>query len=243
MTYSIYYGFILHLCLSACSLWTPKNKPQIYGIQDHYREYIPAKIAILPAQLWPQQNVRNSNYESNVEDLFVLKTAQMIDISIQKAFTHQADLETQTIDPKTPLLNELMGQWIFSKQLNHDKHDDQPLFFYDTILSHRSTWLNKLNQLAQETAYFDAVLIPFLYMIREDQRKDGGLFVSQRQLQLVLFLIDTPTGKLIWVKKRHIQHNHKDTHHFLEYPNWSILYSQLFVNHLWQAFPGMIRQS
>ena len=236
------------LFLSLCALASGCiSTPAEYGIQDQAVAFIPARIAVLPCRVWP----RGLNYRglplSNSGDEKMRELCTKTDAFIIDGFTDQPYMRgispgvvAQLLEKneKTNLLDS-MSQTLLSDDGCPDCNS--PITYYKRAITDQKDWRIWLNTFSRAVANADAALLPFVIFSYEGRINDRGIETSYRQAGLLLFLIDTNSGKLVWAGGR--QAEIKDQGEPYEskkpdIPSWQALEQRLFVSDIWQDFPG-----
>ena len=81
---------------------------------------------------------------------------------------------------------------------------------------------------------------------QEKKFNDRGLLVSRRSMRVVMILIDTNSGALLWSGYRYSAQSASKLissttlENFLDYPAWDLLFEEIFREDLWKEFPGRI---
>ncbi len=220
--------FLIFISYSCASSYHPEL---LSGIQTNYRSYIPARTAVLKCRSWP--------HTVDIATLCASVDAHILDNFRGQNFMR--GLSPRAVDKalaeakKEPLLSTLLSTW--------NLHKDTPNIaeFYDEHVQKKKEWLSWLDDFSVHTHHTDALLIPFLYLAKEEKENDRGLLHSKRSLSLILLLIDTQSGDLIWTSQR--QRTLKNSTFGNEYtlfPEWNLLLQDLLINSLWKDYPGKI---
>lgn len=223
------------------------STPAEYGIQDQAVAFIPARIAVLPCKVWP----RGLNYKglplSNIASEKIQDLCTKTDSFIIDGFTDQPymrgispSIVSQLLEKneKPELLDE-MSQTLLSESGCSDCNS--PITYYKKAISDQKDWRIWLNSFSRAVANSDAVLLPFVIFSYEGRTNDRGIETSYRQAGLLLFLIDTNSGKLVWAGGRQAEIKNQGEPYDSkkpDIPSWQALEQRLFVSDIWQDFPG-----
>ncbi len=242
--------WFLCLLLSFTSLACMTPLSSRYGIQEDQLAKVPARIAVLPCQLWPQgaRFVELSPNEASSSDNQVL--CQQTDAFVLKGFEGQPymrglspKLVKALVEKAQPPLNlsEIEGLWYRPGQVcDACRH---PASYYNEVIASRPEWRTWLGQLSRNTKNSDAVLIPLIMHQASRGLDDRGLFYAQRKAGIALLLVDTNNGSLIWIGGREAETRRPLTQLSAAsspqaFAPWDELWAQLFVSDLWREFPG-----
>lgn len=122
---------------------------------------------------------------------------------------------------------------------------DDLIHFY-TRLAALPEWRHSLLKLSQATQYSDAILLPLLSDLRQEQIDDRGLLIARRSMKAHLLLIDIQSAELIWFNSRYGQQSksqlrNKGAAVFPAFPTWEHVLKQILaVDLLWKDYPGKI---
>jgi hypothetical protein len=246
---------LFNLCLiwlvcslsSSCTTTTPSYE---FGIQPNHAGYVPARIAIVPCQDWPNGSQFKNLPLSNIKKIERSGFCDSFDKFILEGFTGQpymrgyspGNVAKKLIDAnKADFLSTLPEQW---RHLDDDCNRCENLVaFYGTSIAPRPEWQLWLKDLSQNINYADALLLPFFVHGYERKVNDRGLLIAERSASISLLLIDTGTGSLLWAGGRTAVVTNKvlerrDVMQDLEFPPWGQAADRLFVEELWREFPG-----
>jgi hypothetical protein len=115
--------------------------------------------------------------------------------------------------------------------------------YYQEAIAERESWRLWLTSFSRAAYHSDALLLPFIIYAHEGRRDDRGLIVAYRQVGIALLLIDTNNGQLIWAGGRTAEGRRQEPRaktgpEIPAYPPWEEVMNRLFVNEIWQEFPG-----
>lgn len=221
-----------------------------YGVQSEYLAHIPARIAVLSCRLWPQNSRFEGQASTELGGIDIQNLCQQFDQFVLQGFEGQPYM--RGISPRVvSALLEKNGQKNLLSQLDELWYQpgqacsecEQAVSYYRQVIAPRSEWRTWLSQLSRSASNSDAVLIPFLVQGSSQRIDDRGLAYAQRQANLALLLIDTNNGQLIWMGARSAEvrrplRDKEPTPAPEQFPPWDELWRRLFVEDLWQEFPG-----
>lgn len=224
--------------------------PAQFGVQADHLAHIPARITVLPCQKWPQGALYVGQNKIAVPDPEVKDLCDSFDSYVLAGFDGQpymrgiapvAVKKRLESDPKGPQLDQLEQLWFRPSQVCEACRN--PTSYYKEVVGARSDWRQWLSSVSRETASSDALLIPFVAEAQGEVINDRGLYYATRSAQIVLLLVDTNNGDLIWAgaKKGEIRQpieKKPDDLKALPLPSWEELNQRLFVPELWAEFPG-----
>lgn len=224
------------------------NQP--FGLIENHAGYVPARIAVLPCQPWPSGSRFAALPLSNTSQILESDSCQKFDGFVIDGFKDQ------------PYMRGFSPQWVkklldasatpdllsnFSKSWSHEdnsclKCTTTPAFYMQTIAL-RSSWIKWLSDFSSAVRNADAVLLPFVVNSYEKSFIDRGLKVKQRGASVVLLLVDTNNGNLLWSGGRdafaNSQYLQADTvEKELTFPSWDLIYERLLTEDIWRDFPG-----
>ena len=220
-----------------------------YGILPEHRGYIPARIAVLPCTAWSNgaryaalPNITTMDQIKDlcgVYDAFVISGFQ--NQPYLKGFSPKSVTTLLGQASKPKLLEELDKTW------SHEPTDCVDCInapsFYSASLSARPDWRTWLHDFSRAVRNADAVLIPRVTFARERRLNDRGILVAERSAEVVLMLVDSNNGLLLWSGGRQAQianqrlENEKAAKD-VDFPPWNELNQRLFIESLWKDFPG-----
>ncbi len=221
-----------------------------YGVQKEYLAHIPARIAVLPCRLWPQgaRFEGQKPTELAAEDLQSL--CQQFNQYVLQGFEGQPYMRGVSPRVVTALL-ERNGQKALLSQLDQLWFQpgqscakcEEAISYYREVIAPRAEWRSWLTQFSRAASSSDAILLPFIVSANSRRMDDRGLVYAQRRATVALLLIDTNNGQLIWIGSRSAEVRKplrdKDPQPSPEqFPLWEDLWQRLFVEDLWQEFPG-----
>ncbi len=224
------------------------------GVNTGYQGFVPARIVVFDCVLWPDaaryRDLPLMKDREQVEKASCPKINEFIlagfkDQPFMKGFSPKAVQKMLELNQKTELLTQWQDHW---KHNPGDCFDCKtPEIFYHQSIQNRTSWKMWLNTLSQNTKFSDAILFPLLTYQDEDKTNDRGVWKARRRVLLSLMLIDTNNGDLIWTKSGYAEIKNESQENFetqapekLNFPDWEKVFEKLFMQDLWQDFPGRI---
>jgi len=240
--------FASALAISAVSCVTPA--PAQFGVQKNHLAHIPARITILPCQKWPQGALYVGQDKIQAPDNEVKDLCTNYDSYVLSGFDGQpymrgiaptAVKKRLAKDPKGVQLDQLEQLWFRPSQVCEACRN--PTSYYNEVVASRADWRQWLSAISRETASSDAVLMPFVAEAKGEVIDDRGLFYATRSVEVVMILVDTNNGELIWAggKKGEIRtplDKKPSDPKTVPLPSWEELNKRIFVPELWAEFPG-----
>lgn len=237
----------LLLFLSGC---VSGPEPATYGIQTEHQSYVPARTAIIPCRIWPdgaryKKLPLTSAKESEVQALCAAIDEYVLDAfsnqPFMKGFTPKFVQRQLEAAGKGTLAQNLASLWA------HESGDcadcETPPAYYDRSIPRRTPWLAWLNTLSTSVRNADAVLMPFVTFAYDKRYDDRGLDVHERAAGVVLLLVDTAKGDLLWAGGREAVVPAKrlrsgNVQAELAPPDWQLVKERLLSDDLWREYPG-----
>lgn len=239
-------AFVLAL-LSGCA---KEQIPIEYGIQPNHISYVPARIAVMPCRLWPDDARFAQLPLTNISKEERQSLCAAFDKFVLQGFEGQPFM--RGISPRLvmKILTKLKGDEFISKLDKLWIHGDDdcqtcttPPAFYALSIADRPEWRRWLGDLSRAVRDADAALVPFVVFGYRKAFDDRGVMVKQLVAEVAMFLIDTNSGFLLWAGGRRgevgnqaLAPNGKAQEP--ADPQWSLLYSRLFIEEMWKEFPG-----
>ena len=240
----------LFFFVSACVTPTPPTAS--FGIQEAYRSYIPAKTVVLACQFWPETSNFPAHPQSNISEKDRASFCPSVDEYVLEGFRGQTFMRGHTPKAvnkallesgKMALVGALSQLWRFEAARSASCADIPA--YYNGLVKPRREWRQWLLEMSAATYQSDAILIPFMAFAREDKINDRGLLLAKRALGVVLLLIDTQSGDLIWAGNRQSTMSRQRLVDQVEltypdFPPWSGLVREILIDALWREYPGKI---
>ncbi len=219
-----------------------------WGLQPLYQGFIPGQIAVLPCQIWPQQATYQYQPIGNAAPTDEIILCKRIDQMVLDGFLQQPYMSGFTPKSVAKQMEATFPDYIEKMQVLWKGPPcpscETPLEFYKKISAMEPNWLAWLKKVSEQTRYSDAVLLPFLLFAQEQQFDDRGMGTSRRAAGVLLLLLSTHDGSLIWGGKQtallETQMQPSAAMLFPPYPEWEKLYPALFTEGLWKGFPGRL---
>jgi len=195
--------------LLACSLFSSScrtvSEEVASGVSQAYRGFVPARTAVVPCRPWPNgASLAEQPLSVEDEDVIGQLCEQFDDFVIEgyqdqpfmRGYSPRAVARLLELAEHPDYLDQVSSLW----QRDSDACSScrQPASFYQTTIAKRQNWRIWLQGLSRHTRNTDAVLMPFVVYAAEGRFDDRGLFTAQRRAQIVLLLIDSNNGNLIW---------------------------------------------
>lgn len=221
-----------------------------YGIQPEHQSYVPARTAIFPCRAWPdgaryEMLPLTSAKEPEIQALCAAVDEYVLDgfdnQPFMKGFTPKFVQKQLDATGKGQLAETLPGLW------GHEAGDcadcPSPPAYYHRSLPQRTAWLTWLHGLSGAVRNADAVLLPFVTFAYDKRYDDRGLDVHERAAGVVLLLVDTAKGELLWAGGREAQVPAKRLRSAnvtgdLPPPDWKLVKERLLSDDLWREYPG-----
>lgn len=241
------FGILLPIGLVGCKTTAPEAT---YGIQESHVSYTPARTLVLGCRPWPTGSFYRGQLPSNFPAAELNVLCQQFDDFVIRGFEGQPFMRglspkavQKALDGanKSQYLGDLVHHW---RHLGSECQTcTNPASFYLNSIAARPEWLVWLNDLSRWVRNGDAVLIPFVTYGNQAQYNERGMLVNQRRAGVVMYLIDTEKGSLIWAGGREAEVSNKklagspgaptpDT------PSLEKLIERLFIDDMWRDFPG-----
>lgn len=245
--------FFLNLTLSFLLVFSSActhTQPRQHGIQTESLAYIPARIAVLSCATWPEKASFFDMQLSNVSEKMQNNLCKEFDRFVLEGFNNQPymrGLSPQVVsallerEGKSDLLAKKPKLWL-SQPYGCDNCSNI-VEYYENKVAENNAWLSWLSEFSRSAYNSDALLVPFLNFVQEGRSENRGLQIAFRRAEITLLLIDTNNGQLMWSGgKLGLSQNQSLPEQLpsteLELPKWDGLYSRLFSEQVWLAFPG-----
>ena len=222
------------------------------GVLTGYEGFVPVRTLVMPCQLWPTIAVVENIPATNADAETLKKACGSVDSFVIEGFKAQPYMQGYTpaaIDKKMKAKNKSdfiatgMKEWT---QLVPGEKSFDPAMFYQKNLLKQASWIKWLNELSTDIQYADGLLLPFVSHLYERVRLDDqGRYQAERGGGVLLMLIDTNNGRLIWTQRKssQIQVSIADPKAPPVYPPWESLFTRMFSQDLWLKYPGRIHPS
>jgi hypothetical protein len=221
-----------------------------YGIQPEHQSCVPARTLILPCRAWPDGARYKSLPLTSAKDQEIAALCAAVDQYVLDAFNNQPYMKGFTpkfvqkqLDAagKGGLIAGLAGEW--AHQAGDCADCATPPGYYQASLPKRTAWLEWLSTISETVRNADAVLLPFVTFAYDKRYDDRGLDVHERAAGVVLLLVDTAKGELLWAGGREAQVPAKRLRSAnvtteLAPPDWRVVQERLLSDDLWREYPG-----
>ena len=246
-------SIILLVWFTGCALVPAGSEAASLGIAPSHAGYVPARIAILPCAAWPNAAHFESLPLTNAAASETTQLCAAVDAAVLAAFNGQPYMRgyaPKVVEKqlekagKSQLLADMAG--LFGRAVDTCQScRDVPNFYLKTIKP-RPAWQLWATSVGKAAKNSDAMLLPFLTYAYAKRFDDRGLAVAERAAGVVLLLVDTATGDLIWSGAREaVAPNQRlgsarpnDPANALQPPPWTDLTARLLTEDLWRDFPG-----
>jgi hypothetical protein len=246
----------VHLILAVAALLaatacTQVDRSDDFGVQSDAAAFVPARIAIMPCRAWPAAARWEGQPLTSVKDAEVQRLCDVADEFVEDGFVNQPYMRgnskrfVQKTLSEAGLLDKLdLLPRLWARRPGEACKDCQSApALYRSLLRERPDWVAWLAELSSKLKNADAMLFPFVTHAYERSYDDRGLKVAERGLGVVLLLIDTATGELLWAGGRHTVVPNKRLASTrvpgpLELPAWALAEERVFAAELWRDFPG-----
>ncbi len=238
----------LFMTFLVASCVTPE--PARFGVQDNQLAHIPARIAVFPCRKWPEGALYVGQKKLGISEAEFSQLCTAIDAYVLTGFENQPymrGLSPSVVkkllakNPKSPQIEQLEELWFRPSQACEACRNATS--YYKEVLASRTDWRQWLSGISQSTTSSDAILIPFLSEAEGDVINDRGLYYARRHAEIVMLLIDTNNGELIWAggKKADIRlplEKKPDDPKAVVLPSWEDLLKRVLVPEIFSEFPG-----
>lgn len=221
-----------------------------YGVQDGLEGYIPARIAILGCQFWPNVAFYHERGPMNVGEAVLQEVCARFDEFVLQGFDRQPYMKglsprfvSQSLAAKNLTSPQEMLQKVWAQEGGPCKACVSAPHYYKSKVMMSAAWHIWLGQVSQAVRNADALLLPMVLSLEEARYQERGIAVAERSAEIIMLLIDTASGRMIWAGGRKVHLPEKRLiQDFkipqLEPPSWSDVGQRLFVEPVWQDFPG-----
>lgn len=225
-------------------------EPATYGIQAEHQSYVPARTAILPCRVWPEGARYKKLPLTSAKDQEIQALCAAVDEYVLDAFDNQPYMKGFTpkfVQKQLEAAGKAQAAQNLATLWAHQAGDCAdcltPPAFYDRSIPQRTAWLDWLHGISTSVRNADAVLLPFVTFAYDKRYDDRGLDVHERAAGVVLLLVDTAKGELLWAGGREAQVPAKRlrsanvTGELLP-PDWQLVKERLLSEDLWREYPG-----
>ncbi len=241
---------VLSLVLAATSACITSGPSAKLGVQEGQASYVPARIALVGCQVWPDGARFAKLPLTNAKPAELRELCAAADGYLLAGFQGQPYMKGYSPRFVVEGLEqagdkELLGTLpqIWSHRASDSGDAVNAPAVYNSSIAQRPEWLLWLNRLSTDVHNADAVLLPFITYAYDHLYDDSGLYVAERSAGIVVLLIDTNNGALIWAGGRDAVAANKRLSNGnvtgpLNIPPWTELKDRLFIEDLWKEFPG-----
>ncbi len=221
-----------------------------FGIQTDHASFVPARISVLHCRQWPAGSRFKTLPLTNFSAEELTELCKKFDEFVLRGFEGQPYMRGISPSAVKRAIDTAKGEKFLDRidelwQHKSDDCQDCPVApsFYVNSLAGRPEWRLWLTELSRGTKNADAVLIPMITYGYSKTYNDRGIRVAQKAAGLVLMLVDTNNGYLLWAGGRKAEASNqilidKPSTPDPKSPEWIQLYDRLFTDEIWQDFPG-----
>ena len=221
-----------------------------YGVQDGLEGYVPARIGILNCQIWPLSAFYERRGPLTAPESVVAEICTGFDAFILQGFERQPYMKglsprfvNQALSGKNLQSPSAVIHRVWAREGGPCTGCASPLVYYKTKVMPSASWQIWLGELSQSARNADAILLPLILSAEESRYHERGIAVAERSAEILLLLIDTASGRLMWAGGRQVHLPEKRLAQDLQQPDfdpppWSDVTQRLFVEPVWQDFPG-----
>ena len=242
--------FIFFILLALHSNSCTTSEVAKFGIQEDQLAYVPARIAVLSCKLWPVDVPYNNRPFTNLDADEINSLCTAIDEYVLGGFRGQPYMRGLSPKVVNALLKKADNLGHLDKlpkvwQQTDDSCSDcaHPITYYKETFTERKVWLDWLETFSKQAYQSDAILLPFVTYAQQGRIDDRGMIKKYLKAGLVLLLIDTGTGRLIWAGGREAIVQNKRliseiSEEPLASPTTEDLLKRLLLKDIWKDFPG-----
>lgn len=229
---------------------TTRHDDATYGVQPGREGFVPARIAVLPCQVWPSSAPFQTFQSPNVSAEILKDICGTFDRLVLAGFERQPYMKGFSPKFVKKALEEA-GHGHILEAVPRLWTPEPPgctkassvTACYAQHLSQIPAWNTWLATVSDAARHADAVLIPLLTHVREERYTIRGLELAERRLGVDLLLVSTHRGILLWAGGRTSPDatkrlTSKEPLENLPYPAWEDVLTLVFNDTLWRDFPG-----
>ena len=219
-----------------------------YGLQLNHSSFVPARVAVLHCQEWPNGARYKTLPLTNFSKDDVQQICKKFDDFVINGYDGQPYMRGISQKGVKRRLDKKLGEEFLQKVSSlwqHLETDCQnctnPAQFYTLSIAERQQWRQWLVELSKNAKSADAVLLPMVTYGYNRTVNDRGVMVQEKGAGLTMLLIDTNNGYLLWAGGREAVSSNQSFHDNnapLEPPTDKSLYQRLFTDDIWKDFPG-----
>ena len=205
----------------------------------------PANIAVLPCISWPEKQAFSHSAPLVYDYSQMEKACKLYDTFILSSFNGQPFMKGKTprliqkaLDTAgKPDLIAQLPRLIEGSALCDDCQG--PLSYFRTTLFQNKGFQKWMIDFKKASPQSDALLLPVVFDHREVKDQDRGLDRALRSTKISLLLIRTYNDSIQWYSTRVGQTSSVfSSPAEFKWPDWSLVYEQVFIDSLWKDFPG-----
>ena len=229
---------------------TSAPKPVSWGIQPGHRGFVPARVVVMPCQIWPNGARYDALPLGKADGPELQDTCVKFDEFVVQGFQNQPFMKGFTPKAAAKLL-EQAGKATLPQRVatlwRHDLTDcvdcDNGASYYVHSIQNRPEWRQWLNEVSLACRSADAILLPFVQYAKESRFNDRGLRIAERSSAIIMLLVDTNNGQLLWAGGRESRLANQKLEEqsgpeSVAFLPWADLHPRLFINAIWKEFPG-----
>lgn len=205
----------------------------------------PANIAVLPCLSWPTKHAFANSGPVVYDRAQMEKACKLFDTFILNSFNGQPFMKGKTPRLIQKALEtagkpDLMAQLPRLMEGSSPCEDCQgPLSYFRTTLFQDKGFQNWMIEFKKASSRSDALLLPIIFDHLEVKDQDRGLDRALRSTKISLLLIRTYNDSIQWYSSRLGQTSSVfSSPAEFKWPEWSLVYEQVFIDSLWKDFPG-----
>ena len=241
-----YFSLIVFcLILMGSNSCVTKDSSLSEGTQPSFLGYVPTRIVVFPCRTWPKHAQIAALPAANISNKILTETCSAFDSKVLQAFENQPYMNG--ISPKAlqkvltdhpTKLSDIDQLWERDATTCLDCTD--PGAFYRRSIAARIPWRTWLQQIADRTKDGDAILMPFIISMQQNQFTDRGIPMMRHSGTVALLLIDSRNGDLIWFRSRTAILDQLAQSITAAHNPWDLLRQRLWIPYLWDGFPGRV---
>lgn len=242
-------GFCILLSLVVLSSCATEKGTQ-FGVQPDQLAHVPAMSAILPCRIWPQTALFPKLSATDLPAAESAAVCAAFEKFILEGFTDQPYMRGLSPNVVQQLLKkkgkegtlaELDSHWARSGKACSSCQNAPD--YYSKVVAPDTAWRQWLNSFSRTAADADSLLIPFVSEAKMGVINDRGLFYAIRSASVVLLLVDSNNGDLIWAGRNQAESRiplpeRPADESKVQLPAWEDVFKRLFQNDIWLDFPG-----
>ncbi len=241
---------IIFLLLTSC-LHTAEPEAK-FGINPSRKGFVPARIALIPCMTWPAGSTKvkylplinrpREELSTLCEDLDKYVADGFDNQPYMKGLSPRLIEKLYSSSGMTPsILEAITAEW---KGQAGDCQDCKSLpELYVRSIQTRKSWQIWLANFSRATKGADALMVPLVLSVNTRIEDDRGILQSIRSGSVVILLIDTNDGSLLWSGGREAEVVYKALvgsvpRDKMKEPPVDDLKRRLLTDAIWIEFPG-----